>query len=97
MSQFESRLLAEGVRTIEGASPELLTYTNQSSEKSFEGLVLDRANQQDPQLQVSPLFSHFKKLTKNTMSQRRNKNSNGHFHARSRNEPTKRIGNNCGG
>jgi len=65
LSQFESRLLAEGVRTIEGASPEQFTYTNQSNETSFEALVLDRANQHDHQLQVSPLFSHFKKLTKN--------------------------------
>jgi len=65
LSQFESRLLAEGVRTIEGASPEQFTYTSQSNEKSFEALVLDHANQKDQQLQVSPLFSHFKKLTKN--------------------------------
>jgi len=65
LSQFESRLLAEGVRTIEGASPEQLTHTNKSNEKSFEALVLDRANQKDHQLQISSLFSHFKKLTKN--------------------------------
>lgn len=65
MSQFESRLLAEGVRTIEGASPNQTINSSQSNEKSFESLVLDRAHEQDINLQVSPLFEHFSKLTKN--------------------------------
>ena len=65
MSQFESRLLAEGVRTVEGASPNQTTYPHQSNEKNFECLVLDRAHEYDTKFQISPLFEHFNKLTKN--------------------------------
>lgn len=65
MSQFESRLLVEGMRAIEGALPNQTTHLKQSSEKSFEALLFERAIELEPKLQQKTLFSHFKKLTKN--------------------------------
>lgn len=66
MDLFEQRLLAEGLRAIEGDSPTLSASTSFVSEQrqiSFEKALLQRALQLDPQLQISALFLHFKRLT----------------------------------
>ena len=68
MEQFEQRLLAEGLRAIEGDSPTLLVSENVQSVFSFEGQLLQRARALDPQLHISPLFQHFKGLTKTLFS-----------------------------
>ncbi|GLS90544.1 membrane protein [Psychromonas marina] len=68
MSQFESRLLVEGVRAIEGASPNQPTQFIKSKNKSFEALLFERAEELDITLQLTPLFKHFQKLTKNLYS-----------------------------
>jgi len=62
LSQFKSRLLSEGVRAIEGASPDLVNDTHKSHEKDFETLVYERAIDKNLTLHVSPLFAHFNKL-----------------------------------
>ncbi|MEI6896902.1 MAG: DUF2868 domain-containing protein [Psychromonas sp.] len=65
MNQFESRLLVEGVRASESVSPDQATYATQSNEKIFDVLLFERAKAQDQNLQISSLFEHFNKLTKN--------------------------------
>ena len=65
MSLFESRLLAEGLRAVEGDSPSVSTCVDKSSESDFESLLLKRAQQRDQALQISVLFSHFKRVVKN--------------------------------
>lgn len=63
MSLFQQRLLAEGVRAAEGDYPALFSPALNKAEASFELLLLDRAQQLDQKLQISTLFSHFKRLT----------------------------------
>ena len=66
MDLFEQRLLAEGLRTIEGDSPTLSAGAQPNSgqkQVNFEKALLQRALQLDPQLQISALFLHFKRLT----------------------------------
>jgi len=65
LSQFESRLLVEGVRAIESATPTQHMNTCKSDDKSFEALLFQRATEQDDTLQITSLFAHFKSLTKN--------------------------------
>lgn len=65
MSQFESRLLVEGVRAIEGVTPNQHIERYKSDENCFETLLFQRAKELDNNLQISTLFAHFKKLTKN--------------------------------
>ena len=61
---FEQRLLAEGLRAIEGDSPALSAPLALQPTASFENLLLQRAVALAPQLHIAPLFSHFKGLTK---------------------------------
>ena len=68
MDLFEQRLLAEGIRAIEGDSPALSTPASAKPTVAFEERLLQRAVALDSQLQISPLFSHFKGLTKNLFS-----------------------------
>ncbi|WP_022940356.1 DUF2868 domain-containing protein [Psychromonas hadalis] len=65
MTLFESRLLAEGLRAIEGESPTLSTCITENNGSGFETLLLDRAKLHDKKLQISIRFTHFKKITKN--------------------------------
>ena len=65
MSQFESCLLAEGVRAVEGTTPVQGVHAAKGNEQSFETLVFERATEYDQRLQISALFLHFKKLTRN--------------------------------
>ncbi|MCP4323258.1 MAG: DUF2868 domain-containing protein [Psychromonas sp.] len=65
MSLFESRLLAEGVRAVEGESPILSTITPKSQVSSFESLLLLRAQHDKNSAYISALFSHFNKVSKN--------------------------------
>lgn len=65
MKLFESRLLAEGVRAIEGHSPTLSTCAQKAKEQSFETLLLARAQEKDQKLEISVLFTHFKKVISN--------------------------------
>ena len=65
MKLFEQRLLAEGLRAIEGDSPALSVPVSEKLATSFEGRLLQRAVTLDPQLQITMLFSHFKGLAKN--------------------------------
>ncbi len=65
MDLFQQRLLAEGIRAVEGDSPALSTPISEKPGVSFDKSVLQRALQLDSQLQISALFSHFKDLTKN--------------------------------
>lgn len=65
MSQFDSRLLVEGVRAIEGVTPTQHINSCKSADNSFEALLIQRAKEQDNNLQISSLFAHFKALTKN--------------------------------
>lgn len=65
MSLFQQRLLAEGVRAAEGDYPTLPSPGLNKAETSFELLLLERAKQLDPELQISALFTHFKLLTNN--------------------------------
>ena len=62
---FEQRLLAEGVRAVEGDSPALTASVLEKANSSFEERLLQRSVALDPQLQISALFSHFQGLTKN--------------------------------
>ncbi|MCG6200214.1 DUF2868 domain-containing protein [Psychromonas antarctica] len=64
MSLFQQRLLAEGVRTVEGDYPTLDSPSLGKAGAEFETLLLQRAQHLDGQLQISGLFSHFKALTK---------------------------------
>lgn len=68
MTLFESRLVAEGLRAIEGESPTLSACLDKSNGSNFESLLLERAKQQDQKLQISVRFAHFKKITKNLYS-----------------------------
>ena len=68
MSQFESRLLVEGVRAIEGASPNQPSQLIKSKSESFEALLFTRAQQHDQIQQLTPLFNHFHKLTQKLYS-----------------------------
>jgi hypothetical protein len=65
---FEQRLLAEGVRAIEGDSPSLSTKVLSKSNQSFEERLLTRAQSLDIELQLSPLLGHFKALSKRLFS-----------------------------
>lgn len=72
MINLESYLLTEGVRAIEGDSPallmqpsELLMKTSKQNKVSFQALILQRASQLDKQLQIKPLFTHFKRINRN--------------------------------
>jgi len=68
LSHFESRLLAEGVRAVEGESPSLSTSISNAQSSSFEKLLLLRAKHDQNSPQISALFSHFHKVTKNLYS-----------------------------
>ncbi|MCW8994459.1 MAG: DUF2868 domain-containing protein [Psychromonas sp.] len=65
MDLFEQRLVAEGVRAIEGDSPALSAPVSRDAAMSFEERLLQRAVALDPQLQIAALFTHFKGLTRN--------------------------------
>ena len=65
MKLFESRLLVEGVRTLEDSAPDLSTYIENSKQKSFEVLLVERAKKLESGLSVSRFFSHFKSITTN--------------------------------
>lgn len=65
MKLFESRLLVEGVRVIETMPPTLSTCNTRSKNESFESLLLERAQEQDKKLGISPFFLHFKKIISN--------------------------------
>jgi hypothetical protein len=65
LSLFQQRLLAEGVRAAEGDYPALSTPILNKAETRFELLLLERAKQLDQTLQISALFTHFKRLTNN--------------------------------
>jgi hypothetical protein len=65
LTLFESRLLAEGIRSVEDDSLTLTACININKEKSFESLLFERAELQNKSLQISGLFLHFKKLISN--------------------------------
>ena len=68
---LESYLLTEGVRAIEGDSPALsmqpskLMQPSKQDKLSFQALILQRTSLLDKQLQIKPLFTHFKRISKN--------------------------------
>jgi hypothetical protein len=64
VDRFEQRLLAEGLRAIEGDSPTLSSSAPVKAANGFEDRLLQRAVALEPQLQISPLFLHFKALIK---------------------------------
>ena len=68
MELFEQRLLAEGIRAIEGDAPSLSTKSLSNSNQSFEERLLSRAQGLDIELQLSPLLGHFKVLSKHLFS-----------------------------
>lgn len=65
MSLFESRLLAEGLRAVEGASPTRSTFSGNTQGSSFESLLLKRAKRDQNRLLISAQFIHFDKVTQN--------------------------------
>ena len=65
MSLFQQRLLAEGLRAVEGDYPTLDSPLLGNPGVGFEPLLLQRGQQLDDRLQISTLFAHFKVLTKN--------------------------------
>lgn len=65
MNLFQQRLLAEGLRAVEGDSPALDSPLLGNPSAGFEPLLLQRGQQLDDRLQISTLFAHFKVLTKN--------------------------------
>lgn len=68
MALFEQRLLAEGVRAIEGDIPVLSAKASNKLNQSFEERLLTRAQGLDNELQLSPLLGHFKILSKRLFS-----------------------------
>lgn len=69
MSQFKSRLLVEGVRTfeqsVEKSASDTTVLPASQNNLGFEEQLFLRAKTQDQQLQISSLFSHFSRLSKN--------------------------------
>lgn len=65
MKLFETRLLTEGVKSVEGDSLTLAACINISKEKSFESLLFERTEIKNKSLQISSLFLHFKKVISN--------------------------------
>lgn len=67
MSQFKSRLLAEGVRAIEGVTPQQTITLPESASTSFQSLLLARASAFDSEQAISQLFSHFERMTRHVL------------------------------
>ena len=65
MDLFEQRLLAEGIRAVEGDFPALSAPASTVPTGSFDKLLLQRAVALEPQLQITTLFLHFKGISKN--------------------------------
>jgi len=65
---FEQRLLAEGIRAIEGDVPSLSIKASSKLNQSFQEAVLTRAQDIDKTLQLSPLIAHFNALSKRLFS-----------------------------
>ncbi|WP_372881780.1 DUF2868 domain-containing protein [Psychromonas sp.] len=63
MGLFEQRILAEALRTIEGDQPVLCTSVPAEQSTNFEQAVLQRAENVNAELNISPLLLHFKRLT----------------------------------
>jgi hypothetical protein len=65
---FDNRLLAEGLRAIEDNSLTLPACIKISEEKSFESLLLERAESHEQSSAIESLFLHFKKVISNIFS-----------------------------
>lgn len=63
MSLYHKRLLAEGIRIIEGAIPSA-SFNADYSSLSFQQALDKRTQLADLRYQVSPIFTHFKRLLK---------------------------------
>tara|TARA_R110001583_G_scaffold30866_3_gene106182 strand:- start:4028 stop:5458 length:1431 start_codon:yes stop_codon:yes gene_type:complete len=63
---FENRLLAEGLRALESHSLTLLACIKKSDEKSFESLLIERAQNHEKCSEINDLFLHFNKIIMNT-------------------------------
>ena len=68
MALFEQRLLAEGIRAIEGDVPSLSMKASSELNQSFQEAVLTRAQDIDKTLKLSPLLMHFNALSKRLFS-----------------------------
>ncbi|WP_413700981.1 hypothetical protein ACLKMH_04160 [Psychromonas sp. KJ10-10] len=65
MKLFEARLLVEGLRVTEANSLTLPQGIKVNGDKTFESLLIERAQNHQQRLNIETLFAHFKKISAN--------------------------------